>query len=864
MGKLRLLLRLWVWFSLRHMLAHRWRALTVLLGVALGAAVFTCVRLAVDASLQSFSRSMDSITGRTEWTLARPGGRVPEEIIASLLREPSVKAASPVLMSYVQPDGPDAEPFLLIGFDPLLDSALRQWTAETAGSESSAASRLELLTEPFTLLAGRPLAQSLGLQTGSGFTVKHVNAVKPFRVVGILETEGMALAEGGRVALCDISTFQELTGAHGFVDRIDIAFRGMLGERAAPPLMGLPEGVVLERPGESRSSGANLIRSYQLNLSILSFVSLFVGMFLVYSLVTLNATARRHEIAILRSLGASARSILALFLAEGAFFGVMGWLLAIPLGSLIIQRLLDSIRSTITLLFVRVPPEDLTLAPEELLLSFLVTLSVSLVASSKPAIEAMRVPPRESMIMFATESSGGMRVWLPAFLAILMILAVWPLSLVRPVRGIPLFGYLATFLLFLGFSFFSPGVLKGIGTLFPGFLRKIGGMPAFLGGRYVKDAGKRAAVSVGALITAVALFVALNIMIHSFRTTVETWVTQSISGNLFIEPHMASLNQYKDPVPKELVDFLRSHPSRLDLLPYRRIVLRHDQKAYQLEAIDFEMFLKHASFLMLEGSAGEILPQLARGEGLLVSEVFANQMRIRTGSRFRLAVHGIELDLPVLGVFRDYRTHGGVVHFSLPAFEALTGDGAWSGARIVMNAEDPFQEQARQLRRSVLLFCAERGLEVGATLGGELREEILKVFDETFAVTGVLLVVALVVATLGITSTLTVLVLERAHQLHTLMAVGASTGQVRAMILWESVLMVAAGESLGTACGFVLSLLLIYVINRQSFGWTFIYGVDWTGIVASLPLILATAFLATIPATRLVFSRSSAAVLREK
>lgn len=864
MRRLRFLLRLWVWFSLRHMLAHRWRVLTVVFGVALGAAVFTCVRLAVDASLQSFSRSVDSIAGRTEWTLARPGGRVPEDILSRLLRNPSVKAASPVTMSYVQAEGADAEPFLLIGFDPLLDSTFRGWTAETAGSESPAASRLEILTDPFTLLAGRPLSQSLGLRVGGGFTVRHVNAVKSFKVAGILELEGLALAEGGRVALCDMSTFQEFTGTHGFVDRIDLAFRGGVGENSAPPLSDLPPGVVVQRPSEIRWSGAKLIRSYQLNLSILSFVSLFVGMFLVYSLVTLNATARRHEIAVLRSLGASARTVLALFLAEGAFFGVIGWILAIPLGSLIIERLLESVRSTITLLFVRVPPEDLTLAPEELFLSFLVTLSVSLVASSKPAREAMSVPPREAMIMFASETSEGMRIRFAAGLAVLMILAVWPISWIRPVWGIPVFGYLSTFLLFLGFALFSPGLLKGVGTWLPGPLRRVGGMPAFLGGRYVKDAGKRAAVSVGALITAVGLFVALSIMIHSFRTTVETWVKQTISGDLFIEPRMASLNQYREPVPPELVDFLRAHPERPDLVPYRRIVLRHDQRTYQLELIDFEIFRKHASFLMMEGSQEEILPRLARGEGFLVSEVFANQVGTRTGDKFRLAVHGVEFDLPVLGVFRDYRTHGGVVHFSLPVFEALTGDGAWSGVRIVMTSARSSPEQLRELRNSVLGFCAERGLDVGATIGSELQREILRVFDETFAVTGVLLVVALLVATLGITSTLAVLVLERTHQLHTLLAVGASRNQIRSMILWESVLMVAVGQALGAVCGFALSLLLIYVINRQSFGWTFMYGVDWIGITASLPLILATALLAAVPATRLVFSMSSAAILRQR
>jgi putative ABC transport system permease protein len=117
---------------------------------------------------------------------------------------------------------------------------------------------------------------------------------------------------------------------------------------------------------------------------------------------------------------------------------------------------------------------------------------------------------------------------------------------------------------------------------------------------------------------------------------------------------------------------------------------------------------------------------------------------------------------------------------------------------------------------------------------------------------------------LGMATTLSVLVLERTKQLHTLLACGASRAQVRAMIVWEAVLMVLGGQCMGIACGFLLSFLLIYVINKQSFGWTFVYGVDWVNIALSAPLILATALIAALPATHLVFKRSPALVLRER
>jgi putative ABC transport system permease protein len=146
--------------------------------------------------------------------------------------------------------------------------------------------------------------------------------------------------------------------------------------------------------------------------------------------------------------------------------------------------------------------------------------------------------------------------------------------------------------------------------------------------------------------------------------------------------------------------------------------------------------------------------------------------------------------------------------------------------------------------------------------GQKIREEILKIFDQTFAVTSVLLLIALCVATLGIATTLAIVVLERSRQWHIIFAVGGTLRQIRSMILWEAFQMVLVGETAGVLCGFFLSYILVFVINRQSFGWTFVYQVDWNVLVWSLPLILLTAFIAAIPAMGLVFKKTPATILR--
>lgn len=863
---LKYFLRLWFWFNFRHARHHPWRVAAVVIGIGLGAAVFMSVRVAVEASVRSFTSSVDILSGKADWVVVAPGERVPETVVPQLLRMPAVRTASAVISTYVRATTSVQEPFLLLGVDPVLDRPLRSWQAENP--TDSAHPRFDLLAEPHTLLVTEQLAKRLQLGAGDAVTLETVHNTRPFRIVGTLKGGGLALAEGGLLAFCDIATIQELMAIHGWVDRIDI----MLHSRATAKDLqtihdSLPQGCILEEPGETRESGRRLIRSYQLNLSVLSFVSLFVGMFLVYSLVALNATARHSEVAILRSIGASPSLVFSLFLAEGVFLGLLGWMLALPLGAILVRDLLKAVSGTISLLFVRTHVEGVSVAPIEVLISFSMTILVSALAAIQPALEARRIPPREAMIILETASTQGTGHRLLALAGASCIAASWPISLFPAPVGFPLPGYAATFALFLGFSLLSPAVLRMLGTFLPPVLRGIGGEPAYLGARYVRDAGPRIAISAGALITAVALFVALVVMVHSFRGTVENWVSQSITGDLFLGPGMASVNRYREPLPHRVVEMLQRHQEqeRIDLVPYRRIPLLYEKIPYQLEALDFDLFLKHSRFLLLHGHLASILPALNRGEGVLVSEVFANQTGLRTGSTYSAKVAGIDLHVPVLGVFRDYRTHGGVVHYSLPHFSQRTGDGSWSGTRIHFTGKTEDRERVvERLRTAIIEFCLQHELAVDVTTGEGLRREIMRIFDETFTVTTALLIIALLVATLGMATTLSVLVLERTKQIHTLLACGASRAQVRAMIVWEAVLMVLGGQCMGMVCGFLLSFLLIHVINKQSFGWTFVYGVDWANLALSAPLILVTALIAALPAAHLVFKRSPALVLRER
>ncbi len=862
MQQLIFFIKFFAWFSLRNMRKHPVRALTVLLGIALGAAVFTSVRLSIHASLDSFSRSMDLIAGKSDRVLSRPGGRVPEQLLPDLLRHRSVRHASAVLSTYIRPARNDSEPFLMIGFDPILDRHLRSWQIDdrTGGPTED---WLDLLKDPYTMIVGQPLADRYDWRQDDHVQLENAHQTAALRIVAVLEPQGLGLVDGGRIALTDIATFQEFTGTHGTVDRIDLLLRPDTSERQLAELSSmLPEGVVIGSPSASKDSGRGMIRAYQLNLSILSFASLFVGMFLVYSLVALNAASRRHELAVLRSTGASAELLFVVFLAEGAVFGLAGWLVAIPISSVLIKYLLHGVSQTISTLFVRVQVDTLSLSIWEIAVSFAATIGISLLAALQPAREAMLVPPKEALEI---SQHGIQQKKSPRKLAVgglICIVLVLPLSSLPGDLGIPLPGYIAILLLFVGFALLAPWFLNWLGATLSPYLRRTVGMSAYLAGRYIRDSGTRTAVSVGALITAVALFASLVIMIFSFRQTVEAWTYQTVSGDLFLTTKLNEVNEFRHPLPREIAAWFEDLDEPLDVVPNRRYFLKYSGFPYEFEILDLDVFMRHADFFWMIGAPEDVGPRLRRGEGVGISEVFSNMTGLTIGDTFRARVEESFVELPVIAVVRDYRTQGGVVFYSLKHFEQRFHQPQWSGLRFFYRDRNQDLDRAVSNLRKKIIERWGGALEMIS--GRDLRSGILRVFDETFAITTVLLLIALVIAALGITTTLTVMVLERSRQLNTLFAVGASFGQIRKMIFWEATFLVAAGEIAGIVCGFILSYLLVYVVNRQSFGWTFLYGVDWGALALSLPLIVITALAAAIPAIRLVFLEPPATLLRER
>lgn len=835
--------RLLRYFSLRHLLQDPWRTATVIAGVAVGASVFLSVRLAVDASVDSFSRSMDHLIGKADYTVRSEGGGVPDALFAKLCAHPAIQHAAPVLSAYVRFHDQTHEPFLLIGIDPLSEKAFRETRWSVKDRPEAWQMLVGLLTQPFALMASQRLAGSAGLKVGDDALVLHAHHIAGFTLIGLLDDQGAALAEGGRIAVCDIATAQEFLNRRGVLERIDLILRPGAGpaEHASIEQM-LPPGCQLVLSNEGKQSSLALITSYRMNLSVLSFVSLFVGMFLVFSVVSINAARRRHETAVLLSLGTEPRQIFVLFLSEGLFFGLAGWLLGFPLSLFLADRFLRIVSATITTLFVKVNVETVTLAPQEVMASFVMTLGVSVIAAFMPARETARIPPQEAMSTETFERSRRLRAPRLALWGVAFIGLSFPVSRLPGVYQIPAGGYTAIFMIFVGFSMLAPAVLLVFGRHCPQAILRAFGQPGRLAASYLGGAVSRTAIAVGALITAIALFIGVSIMVASFRNTVHTWLHQHVVGDVFVRPDSSDINQHRDWFAPQIVDALQNHPLIEEAYFYRRTWISSEKGPFLLEAGKVDVLWRHGQFLLMGGDEARIMERLLEGQGVIISEVHATRTGLGPGDRLILSLGGVDKAWEILGLFRDYRTGGGVVFMDLRSFQAIYHDARIGGANLFLTpGADP------QVLKQDLLNRFNTKYALAIALGKELRGDIIKVFDDTFSITYVLMAIALLVAALGVATTLSLLIRERRGQLGLMMAVGATLGQIRRMVVLEALFMGVAGHIVGMGCGLVLSYFLIFVINKQSFGWTFVYQVPpWT-LLASFVLILLAAVLAALP-----------------
>jgi putative ABC transport system permease protein len=837
------LLHLFKNITLRHIRLHKGRTFLTILGIALGVSVLVSVQIAIRTAIESFNDTVDHVSGKANLQVTSFGRGFPEEVFLKVKRVPGIKAATPVIQYISKFDEPIDEPLYLLGIDVFSDRPFREYQFYQSDEED-----LLFLKEPNAIALTEKLAARHGLKRGDRITLIIGSKKVDLIITNLLKMEGPAKSLEGNFGIIDIALAQEVLEKIGLIDRIDLMTDKSvpLGVVERELKKVIPPGTEVRTPDTRSRQIEKMVSAFHLNLTALSFISLIVGMFLIYNAISVSVIQRRREIGILRSIGLTRSQLLALFVSEAALIGLLGSLMGMGMGIGLAKLMLYFVSRTITALYLLVKTEHLSISPSVLMAGFGLGMFASILSSLGPAREASKVAPREALALGTLETKVRIRVRLFNLIGIGLLTLAFICALQKPIDHRPIFGFLAALFILIGVSFMIPSLTTLLNRLLSPLVHFLFGVEGELASRYIHDSMARTVITITALMTALSMLVSVSIMILSFRKTVDLWVEQSINGDVFIFPGSYSITGYSALLPIEVSRALPSLPGVKAVDSFRALEVEYQGQPALIASVDGKVFLNMKVIRFTKGNPEAILKRFAAGESVLVTESFSLRHHVKAGDRIKFNTPKGEQDFLITGVFYDYSTDWGMVLMEKRLFQSLWNDETFHSAGIYLKegvSGEAFKKTIRKrYSMSYRLFVASHS---------ELRKEVLKIFDQTFAITYALEFIAIIVAILGIINSLNALIIERRRDIGILRAVGGGRRQVEKVTLIEAGMIGFFSHILGLLCGFILSILLIYVINKQSFGWTIQFSIPLRSLIESWLIVMITSLGAgLIPARK--------------
>ncbi len=836
--------------SVRYLSHHRTQLILSILGVALGVAVVLSIDLAIQSARTGFRISAETVSGRATHRIASDIGSIDERLLPLLRTEVGLRESAPIVEGFASSPLLRGQALRILGIDPFSEGPFRPFVAGgSSGVDVSA-----FVTTRAAIVMSTVTAARAGVRVGDSLPVLIGGEAWNLPVVGTLEpSDRLARAGLADVLVMDISGAQDVLRMPGRLTRIDLRVpdseEGQ--EVLARVRSALSPGESLLPVGTRAEAMSGMIAAFDVNLTALSLLALIFGMFLIYNAVTFSVVQRRTLLGRLRAIGVTRAEIVRLILAEAAWIGIGGAVIGLGMGVVLSRGLVRLVTRTINDLYFTVGVESVSVEPILIAKAIALGLGATLLAALPPALEAAVSEPRLATLRSVSESKARRAV--PRAAAIGGgFMAVGTLLLGLSTRSLVL-SFAALFFIVAGLALLTPaGTLFLVGLSRP-LMRRAGGTLALMASRGVVTTLSRTAPAIAALVVAVSVTVGLGVMIQSFRGTLIQWLDGTLRADVYVSLPGPIAARAAGTLWPELIESYVRHPMVVGHSTYRSLDVVEEDGGFRLVALDLDP-RGEGAFGFLDGDGGAVMRAFQGAEGVIVSEPYAFHRGLSVGDRIELPTpSGVE-EIAILGVFYDYGSDRGVVMMRRGIYDRLFDDPGVTSLGLFLAPGADSEAVVRDL-----LALVPEGRTVIARTNDALRAASLEVFDRTFAVTAVLRLLAFIVAFVGVLSALMALELERAREFGVLRAVGLTPGQVWTLVVTQTGLMGLVAGVLAVPMGIVLSAVMIFVINKRSFGWTLDMRIGPDVLAQAVALAVVGALLAGLyPAWRM--SRTSPAV----
>ena len=805
---------LFIALILRPLIRDPFRTVITIFGVAVGVAVFLSIRLANQQTMMSFTESVDLVLGRADAVIRVEGIDFDEihfEKLHALRKE--IKAY-PVIEGYGV-ESTSGEVVEIIGTDLLQDSGIRDFSLKT--KDKGLKGLLPLIMDPAGVILPEKFISGVQFDTDSSLQFLINGKEKSLNVNAILEDKGIAKALNGNFALMDIAAAQKAFDKIGRLDRIDIQFlhpsKFDVMQKKISALM--PEHLLVQRPQRKNQQVEKMLRAFQYNLTALSFVALLVALYLIYNMIALSVVRRRVEIGTLRALGATPTLIASIFFLEAGIIGAAGSILGIGLGYYFAQFSLDAVSLTVNNLYAPSYVTEVDFQLQQMSPYFLLGVGLSFISAVIPAWDAATTPPTSVMRRGSYDLKlfrGNRQL---NYSAMLIFLLAGLCTQLPPINQFPYFGFFSVFLIILGLSMLSPAALLWTRDRFHNFFKNTLGGEGLLACMNLSQNVGRNALAVSSLAIAFMMVISMSIMVHSFRQTVIVWIDQTLRADLFVRVAGGRDIDYQHTLPSEPIKNLKQISGVADIDQFRAMDISYNNKPVVLATGDFSVLSQYGNLVIKYGPpASELAQHMVNSNRAIVSEAFSLKHNVNVGDTLNLKTPNGPANLKIAAIYFDYSRERGYIILDRTTFLKYFNENQINSFVIYLSDKSRLNE----VRKEVLNILNEHRLIIRSNT--ELKKQVLEVFDKTFAITYSLEIIAILVALLGLFNTLVSLILERKREIGILRFIGAFIQQVKHMVLIEAGILGLIGSAMGLIAGVIVSYILIFVINKQSFGWT--------------------------------------------
>ncbi|MDO9279191.1 MAG: FtsX-like permease family protein [Polaromonas sp.] len=855
------LLSTFSWQELKH---HPWRNAAAMVAVMLGVALAFSVHLINASALSEFSQAVRSVNGQPDLELRSAQGTFDEAVFARVAQHPDVSVASPVLelSTYAQNASGERLALRVLGVDAL---RLATVAPELMPLPATDADRFAMFSPGMIFLNAAAHERLTGatLELQSGVRLLPVSVV------------GRVAAGGGPLAVMDIGAAQDLFERGGELSRIDLQLRAGVDRsafiRTLQSAPDWPAQLRLSEPGDATQRINQLSRAYRVNLTVLALVALFTGAFLVFSVLSLSVAKRAQQFALLGVLGLTGAERLRLVLYESLVLGLVGSVAGIALGTGLAALALRVLGGDLGGGYFSGIAPALHWSSTAALVYGGLGVAAALVGGWWPARSAQKLPPAQSLKGLGAGLGGSRSHWL----SLALLAASGVLALLPPVAGIALGAYFSVGLLLVGGITALPGLIGLLyGRLSPWVAHRALPLLAVERARRVRES---AGVAVSGVVASLSLAVALTVMVASFRQSVTSWLDVVLPADLYVRTAASAAASDSAYFSPDFVKRVTAVPGvqRVSTLRVTQLLLNPAQPTVALIARDLQ---DPARALPL---VGEALAVPAGAIGIYVSEPMLDLYQAKLGGPFaplstafstvtKTSTAASVDRAPtapffVAGVWRDYARQFGAIAIDQADFVRLTGDQRVNDLALWLapNSSDASDEAVQQAIRDIPEQASGAGNLIEFASASQIRTTSLRIFDRSFAVTYWLQAVAIAIGLFGVAANFSAQVLSRRKEFGLLAHLGLTRRQILTVVAGEGAAWTVMGSIAGLALGLAVSVVLVHVVNPQSFHWTMDLQVPWLRLLGLCAAVVLAGTLTAWLAGRAAASADAVLAVKE-